>query len=299
MGDAARAANDRKSTVVPRIGRYVGNDGLLALVDLGDQRVPVQFATAWVPQINEPVWVDSIDGVLRLTGPTQPKPGIGVIATITGSSALVTTDFGDFPMAVAPTDPMPSSGDTVGISWSSQPWCTLLVDVPDPAEPPPAPGGGGGEVRSAEFRAIDAGSTDRHQPRWWTPQPWASSSTFGAWFYGTQIRDTIPASAQLVYENGKPQIFFRVRRMARKAAGTPRFALHNAATKGNTVPSFGAYSEWDPADGWQTPPDPQGWFDSLKAGGPSLGVGLNQGGWSQYASLAEDGMSGALFIKWR
>lgn len=298
MGDAARTANDRKSTVTPRVGRYVGNDGLLALVDLGDQRVPVQFATPWVPQINEPVWVDSIDGVLRLTGPTLPKPGVGVILTVTGSAAEVRTDFGDFKMPIAPSDPSPSSGDTVGISWSTQPWCTLLVDVPDPGEAPLPPSGGNGEVKTAEFRAIDAGSTDRGAPRWWTSQPWASDSTFGAWFYGNQIKDTIPTGAVLAYENGRPQFFFYVRKMQQNAGGTPRFALHDAGTKG-PVPGFGSYSEWNPPDGWQTPPDPEAWFGALKAGGAYAGVGLNQGGWSQYASLAQDGMSGALLVKWR
>lgn len=298
MGDAARAANERKSTVTPRKGRYVGNDGMLALVDLGDQRVPVQFATAWVPQINEPVWVDSIDGVLRLTGPTMPKPGVGVILTVTGTSCEVRTDFGDFRMPIAPSSATPSSGDTVGISWSSQPWCALLVDVPDPEEPPEPPSAGASEVKTAEFRAIDAGSTDRGSPRWWQAQPWASNTTFGAWFYGSQIKDTIPAGATLVYENGQPQIFLFIRKMQQNAGGTPRFALHNQFTKG-PVPAYQPFVEWNPPNGWQTPPDPEGWFSALKAGGGAAGVGLNQGGWSQYASLAQDGMSGALLVKWR
>ena len=93
----------------------------------------MQFATPWVPQINESVWVDSVDGLLRLVGPTTPKPGIGVVETITtaGTSAVVQTDFGSYTLTVAPTDPMPTSGDTVGIHWSTQPWCTLLIDVPE------------------------------------------------------------------------------------------------------------------------------------------------------------------------
>jgi hypothetical protein len=292
MGEAAREATDRKSTVTPRIGRYVGNDGLLALVDLGDQRVPVRFATPWEPQINEPVWVDSVDGMLRLTGPTQPKPASGVVLTVTGNQAVVQTDFGDFPMTVAPTAPMATSGDTVGIVWGKQPWCTLLIDVPAPEPPAPDPGGGSGGVQVADFRAIDAGSTDRDKPRWWTPQPWASSSTFGAWFYGSAIKDTIPAGAVFV------SLEVYINRVADNAGGVPRFALHDQAAKG-PVPGFAPYVEWEPPNGWQTPPDPQGWFDALKAGGARWGIGLNQGGWSQYASLAQDGMSGALRIKWK
>ncbi|MBD8218194.1 hypothetical protein IFU40_06050 [Microbacterium sp. CFBP 13617] len=293
MGEAARRANDEKSKVVPRIGRYVGADGGHALVDLGDQRVPVQFATPWVPTINEPVWVDSVDGRLRLVGPTSPKPGIGVVETINtaGTSAVVQTDFGKHTLIVAPTNPLPTSGDTVGIQWSSQPWCTLLIDVPDPTAPPPAPIGGGGTTRTAEFRAIDAGSTDRDRPRWWTGQPWSSDSTYGAWFYGTQIKDTIPPGAEFV------ALEFYVA-WSRRRYGGSRFALHTDPYKAG-IPSMGAVTEWNPNDGWQTPPNAEGWFGSLKAAGGRYGVGLDQGGWEEFKSLAQDGMSGALRITWR
>ena len=294
MTDAARRVVSEKSTVTPRVGRYVGNDGPNALVDLGDQRVPVPFLTGMVPAINEPVHVWSIDGSLYMLGPTAPKPGVGVISTITGNQAVVTTDFGDFPMTVAPTDPMPSSGDWVGISWSSQPWCTLLVDVPDPATPPPSPGGGGGgQVKTAEFRTVDAGSTDRHQSRWWTDQPHASNSTFGAFMYGWQIKDTIPAGA--VFESLQVYVSWHQRQ-----GGAPRWVLHDL--KGRTgVPSVSAYTEWVPGSGYQTPPGglAEAWFNALKDGGPWSGIGLNQGGYNIFKSRAQDGMTGALLIKWR
>jgi len=293
VGDAARKATARKSTVIPRTGRYVGNDGLLALVDLGDQRVPVQFATPWVPQINEPVWVDSVDGVLRLIGPTAPKPGVGVVETINAAktSAVVQTNFGKFTLIVAPSDPSPTSGDTVGIMWSEQPWCTLLVDVPDPVVPPPPPDPSGGEERVAEFRAIDAGSTDRGSVRWWQAQPWASNSTYGAWFYGDQIKDTIPAGAVFV------SLEFFVARV-QDQGDQPRFTLHSDARKGG-IPAMSPWTLWDPPNGWQTPPNAEAWFNELKGGGGRYGVGLDQGGYNKFASLAQDGMSGALRIKWR
>jgi len=294
VGEAARRETARKAEAGFRAGRYVGADGLNALVDLGDQRVPVPFATAWVPQINEAVTVLAIDGVMRLIGPTVPKPGIGVVETINAekTSAVVQTDFGTYTLSVAPTDPAPSSGDTVGIHWSSQPWCTLLLDVPDPEEPAPDPSGGpGGEVKTAEFRAIDTGSTDRGSARWWQPQPWSSESTFGAWFYGSQIKDTIPAGAEFV----SLQFFVA---WDRRRYGGSRFTLHSDATKGG-VPAMSGYTVWNPDGGWQTPPDPAGWFNALKAGGDRFGVGLNQGGYEQFKSLAQDGMSGALRISWR
>lgn len=297
MGEAARAVTAEKSTVIPRVGRYVGTDGTYAMVDLGDQRVPVMWGTPWVPQVNESVWVDSIDGRLRLSGPTTPKPGVGVVETVAGAMAVVQTAFGKFTLPVAPSTPAPSSGDTVGILWSEQPWCTLLVDLPEPAEPPPPPPDSSGTVQTAVFKAIDAGSTDRNRARWWQAQPWSSESTYGAWFYGNQIKDTIPPGAQLQYVDGVPQLQFFVAWDRRRYGGS-RFALHSDAFKGG-VPAMSGTTVWNPGDGFQTPPNAQEWFDALKAGGSRFGVGLNQGGYEQFKSLAQDGMSGALKISWR
>jgi hypothetical protein len=238
------------------------------------------------------VWVDSIDGVLRLTGPTLPKPGIGVVATITGTTATVTTAFGDYTFPVAPTDPMPTSGDTVGLHWSEQRWCTLLIDVPEPPPPPPPPSPGGGEVKTAEFRATFAGSTDRGSPRYWTSEVYASNTTYGVWVYGNALKDTIPAGAQFV----SLEVYVSWRK---RSGGAPRWVLHNL-TSLSAVPSVSSYTEWSPpSGGYVVPPDPEGWFNALKAGGPWSGIGFNQGGYSIAHNLVANSMSGALRVRWR
>ncbi|MFL2001429.1 hypothetical protein [Microbacterium sp. A1-JK] len=286
-----------KSRVTPYVGRYVGNEGMLATVDLGDQRVTVPFASSGiVPEINEPVHVWSVDGSLMMLGPTAPKPGLGVVATVAGDYVNVTTDFGTFLMPYGPPSDPPTSGDAVSINWSTGASCMKLSTSPDPVEPPVNPGGGGEVVqppvvRTVEFRAVDAGSTDRGAARWWTDRPYASNSTFGAWFYGSQIKDTIPAGAEFV----GLEIYISYHQ---RQGGAPRFALHDQTGKAG-VPGFGGYTEWAPGSGWQTPPDPAGWFAALKAGGDRWGVGLNQGGFNIFRSLAQDGMSGALKITWR
>lgn len=292
--DAIAKLLEGKSRVTPYVGRYVGPSEMHALVDLGDQRITVPFTGGFVPAINETVHVWSIDGVLFMIGPTVPKPGGGVVATVAGDYVNVTTDFGTFLMPYGPPSDPPTSGDSVGINWSWPPWCMKLSTSPDPPPPPPAPGGGGtpGPVtRTTEFRAIDAGSTDRGSTRWWTPSPYASNSTYGAWFYGDQIKGTIPANAEFV----SLEIFIVY---SQRRGDPPRFALHGDARKGG-VPGFGGYVTWAPGEGWQTPPDAAGWFNALKAGGDRWGVGLNQGGYNIFKSLAQDGMSGALRITWK
>jgi hypothetical protein len=279
------------STVTARVATFVGADGQYAVVDLGGQRISVQFACAYVPEVNEPVWVDGVDGMLRLTGPTQPKPGLGVVVSLPDvDHVLVDTAFGPVTMPFHDGDEL-DTGDIVGILWSSGPKCFKMSTSPEYVDPPSLPSGGGADVKTVEFRAIDAGSTDRGAARWWNAQPWASNTTFGAWFYGGQIKDTVPASAEFV------SLEFYVSRV-QDQGGAPRFTLHSDPVKAG-VPAMSAYVEWDPPNGWQTPPNAQEWFDALKAGGPRYGVGTNQGGYSKFSSLAQDGLSGALRVKWR
>lgn len=281
----------RKSTVTARIGRYVGAVDGQALIDISDQRFTAGWKTAgYVPAINESVWVESIDGRLFMTGPTTPKPGFGVVATVSGQLVTVTTDFGSFTMPYAGT--LPASGDPVGITWGETPWCTKLSKNPEQPDAPGSPETGS-QVLALTFRAVDAGSTDRHQSRWWSSRPMASESTYGAWFYGTQIKDTIPAGAEFV--SLEIYVSWAVRRF-----GPPRWVLHDLAYKSG-LPNVSAYVEWDPThgSGWFTPPDAAGWFDALKSGGDWWGIGFNQGGWEEARNLVEDADSGALRIKWR
>jgi len=292
--DAIRDLLGKKSRVTASLARYVGAEDGQALVDMGDQRFPVPFKSGgFVPQINEPVWVDSIDGRLFMTGPASAKPGTGVVATIADPLVTVTTDFGDFTMPYL--GELPTSGDTVGISWSSEPWCGKLSTSVEPPEPPPPPAGGGRPVRSAEFRVIDTGSVKKGGSHWWAARPWSSPSNYGAWFYGTQIKDTIPADAEFV----SLEIYGS---WAGRRWDKPRWGTHNLFTKSG-APTVTGSEVWEPGrdSGWRTPPWAEAWFHELKAGGSRAGIALNAAGTGQEEarSKTEDGMSGALRIRWR
>lgn len=288
--DEILALLSKKSTVSVRGARYVGVQSGLALVDMGDQRFPVPFKSGgFVPQIGEAVWVESVDGSLFMAGPVAGKPGVGVVSTIAGDQVTVSTDFGDFTMPY--TGEAPTSGDTVGISWSSAPWCALLSTSVDSGEPPPATGGGGGAVKSITFRAQWAGTTHTNGD-WWQAQVWAADNNVGAWGYGNTIRDTIPAGAEFI----SLQVYIN---RTQRLGSPPNWALHNLESRSG-VPSFSGLAAWHPAgNGWQTPPDAASWFAALKAGGAARGVGFNHGGYNKFASLAQDALSGALNISWR
>lgn len=280
---------DAQAAIAVRNAIFVAVDGKSAQVDMGDSRFLCDFGSGYVPAPGETVRIWSVGGQ-HLLFPAGPRPTVGTVTTVSSTSASVQTSVGVLAMPFAGS--APSSGDRVGIVWSEDgPWCTskLSSTVPPPG-PTPDPGGGN-ILRSATFRVTDAGSTDRDKPRWWTGQPRAGNSTYGAWFYGTQIKDTIPAGAVVV------SVEIYVSWHQRKGSA-PNFALHNQASKG-AVPTFSGVTAWAPGDGWQVVPDQVGWFNALKAGGPWWGVGLNQGGDNIFRSLAQDSMSGALRIAWR
>lgn len=279
---------DRAVVAVNR-GVFVGmSSDLLALVDIGESRFPCDFGSGYIPTVGEPVQVLRI-GSTNLLFPIGARPGEGTVLTVTAPLVKVQTSIGDFSMPFVGA--APTSGDRVAVIWSEGPKClgklsttpTAPKPIPDPT--PPA------TVQSATFNAINAGSTDRGSVRWWTDQPNAGNTSYGAWFYGTQIKDTIPAGAVFV------SLEFFVHR-TKDSGGAPRFTLHSDPFVSG-IPAMSAYTDWDPAEGWQTPPDPAGWFAELKAGGSRYGVGLNQGGYNIFASLAQDRSSGALRISWR
>lgn len=291
--DAILDQLSKLSTISRRSGVFVGIDGDFALVDMGGQRFPARWAlSGMTPTVGDAVWVDTIktgvDTAVFIAGVAAPRPGTGVVVSVTGDLVKITTDFGDFDMPYAGTEP--SSGDTVGVSWPG-PWCSKLSTSPDEPVTPPAPGGGGGGVQSVVFRPIDAGTT-HSSGDWWQPEVWAAENNVGAWIMGTQIRDTIRAGAVL----DSLQIYIN---QTQRYGDAPNWALHSLPSKSG-VPAFTALGAWQPpGDGFQTPPFAAALFNALKAGGGALGVGLNHGGYNRFASLTADGMSGAIKITWR
>lgn len=284
--EAILAADPTRTLI--RKATFVGVAGGFAQVDMGSSRFICDFGAGYIPKVGETVRVWTV-GDQHLIFPAGPRPGVGTVLTVTATVASVQTSTGTFSMPFAGAAPL--SGDRVGVVWSEDgPWCVgKLSSTPEPPEPVPNPGGG--TVRSATFMVTDTGSTDRDKPRWWQAEVWASNTTYGAWFYGTQIRDTIPAGASLV------SLEFYVSWQQRQG-GDPRFALHNLAAK-TGVPAMQPYTGWNPGGGWQTPPMAAAWFAALKAGGTALGIGLNQGGYNRFSSRAQNAMTGALRISWR
>lgn len=277
-----------KSRVTMWRATFVGitADGIVQCdVTNGDDtgRVPVQMTTAYMPQVNEQVFVLAIDGTsYYLIGPSVPKPPSGTIATVNATTVDVTTTLGTV-TATFESGATLSAGQVVKLYWSGGAHVIGAL-TPPPAPPdPPAPPVPAKRRHVDVFTANDAGSFSGG--RWWQSQPWASDTTLGAWFYGAKIRDTLQGAPV-----SKVEIWST---LAQRYGSNPLMGTHPHAAKPGGGPAISnATAVSPPNGGWLTLPTSFGQFLAGNVGG----IGLAHGGYNKFRSLAEDPQSGALRI---
>ncbi|MFF9565723.1 hypothetical protein ACF1AJ_20410 [Leifsonia sp. NPDC014704] len=273
-----------KSRVRVLQGTFVAAAASGYTVDVGGGRIPADLGTAYLPEVNEIVWVWAIDDKYFVMGPVTPKPDRGTVVSVASGIATLTTALGT---VTAPySGSTPSAGQVMKLAWHGGPFASLMSTSPPPPAPP-APPAPATTTHVDDFYAIDAGSY-RAGSGWWTPQVRAGDTNFGAWFYGTKIADTIPATAQI-----KRVLLYLS--PASIGGANPNYALHPHPSKPGGAPALTTFTSGLPA----TTGDldlPTSVGDALKAGGGSAGVGINHGGNSIFNSLAADGLSGRIRI---
>ncbi|MAP64051.1 MAG: hypothetical protein CMH34_09985 [Microbacterium sp.] len=265
--DVTLALFDGKSKVQLLAGQYRGLDGLRAVVDFDGGRVPAHSTTSYRPEINETVWVAVIDGVAYMLGPTVPKPADGEIVSTSSGIATVSTDVGEV-QATYNSGASFSASDQVKLMWGNGCHIVGLKSTsPSAQEVPTAPGGSGERVTKT-FAAIDSGS---YQPGygWRINDVWSSANNYGAWFYGTKIRDTVPSSADII----KAEIYLPP---PERLTGTRPFGRHPYASKPAGAPTISATSTLSGTSGWTE--IPTSLIDHLKSNVGGLGFDL--GGWN-------------------
>ena len=275
---------DGKSKVTPLVGTFVSATATKWTVDTGGGRVTTCLpVTAYIPEVNEPVWVFWIDGTPYVLGPTVSKPDRGVVISVAGGLVRLTTAFGIVEIPYSSTL-APTAGQTMKITWSGGGFAiAVMSNSPAAPVPPPAPGGGA-VAHSDVFTAVDTGSFNGS---WSTAMLYASNTYLGAAFYGSKIKDTIPSGAVIT----SLEVYIAPNRVE---GANPNFALHNHLTRPGGAPALSSSTPIAVTGGWL--PLPTGWGDALKAGGGSAGIGLNHGGYNIFKSLTQDGMSFALRV---
>jgi hypothetical protein len=281
-----------KSTVSVQVGYFREMAGNRVVVDVGGGRIPADVATAFRPEPNEPVMLLFVDGLPTMLGPAVPKAGQGLVESVDGDYAIISTDMGSV-RAPYPEGLLVAPGDLVKLLWSDGPFVVAVMST-TPAKPPvpPPPGGGGVSAHQATFTAVQSGSWQLNGSRWSTPEPRASDGYLGAWHYGSKIADTIPASASV----SGLEIFVE---SVSRFGSAPVFGLHSQQAQGGAPDVFDAFP-WAVVDGWNSVPDAHRdvWFAALRAGGGKFGVVLNHGGVNRFASVGAEPQSGALRVSW-
>lgn len=282
-----------KSNVQILPGEYRGLSGLQVTVDFGGGLVPADSAMEGLPVVGDPVWVMTIDGHSpMMLGYTTPKPGNGTVTSATGNTANVSTAIGlirDVPFPAGLLDET-SVDAVVKLFWSEGPFILAVMSEAPAVDPGEGGGGSSGGVQERLISAIQTGSY-RSGSGWWQSQVWASDGNLGIWGYGSQIPDTVPATAVPV----SIEIWISPVLIS---GDPPNFGVHGlGGTTGAPEPTFALVTPVPVTGGWVRLPD--SFLDALKAGSGFVGVGVAHGGFNKFASRDEDAQSGRLRIRWR
>lgn len=205
----------------------------------------------------------------------------GTVASVNGTEATVTGDDGQtyiYPAAVTVTSGnrvrLDHGGQIIVAVYPADP--TEFVYVP-PAAPPVAVGG------SATFRPIDSGNY--RFGVYQGPYVEISDNRVGAYFYGTQLANTIPDSATIT------KATLQLAERWDNLPGTPsKLGTHTQPTRGSTPAISGAIDVYGGGSiGIMQ------FADALKTGA-AYGVGFAAGfGWRQFDTSAA---SGAIYMEW-
>lgn len=281
---------ENRSRIVMHRGVFAGLTDAGCDVVIGASKVPAVLGTAWLPEPSEPVVVWQVDGVLMVMAPVAGKPSSGVVTAITAGIVTLTTGKGD--VSCPWSGATPTVGQTMRITWHGGPVALSVSKQPDVITPatPVIPS----TTRQLVFPATDSGSyniSGGWAGNWWTREVHASDSEIGAWFYGTAIKDTIPAAATI----NRVQMFLP---WAQAVGTQPALGAHPCPVK-TGAPGTSSYSGIGYAGaGWYDLGTSYG--DLLKAGGPSYGMGVAQSspgaGYHVFSSVGSDAQSGSLII---
>lgn len=176
----------------------------------GTANVNFGGSTVDLPMLVPPIigaycWVANLGGTVLVLGPVPPSP----LATANGSPSSglvqVTGDDGK-PYTVASDGFTISSGTRVLLSWGDRGGYVVGLVSADPLTQTPVNGGGnagGGSTRVTKTfnptgSGTQNGSGSTGSGSFWTQQVYCGDSTLGAYFYGSQIGDTIPDSATII-----------------------------------------------------------------------------------------------------
>lgn len=269
------------STVGVFVERTV--DGL-ARVNVQGSTVDVRL-DGWNPPIpGMPVRVETLNGIMRVKGPSQALSARGeVVADVGGGvAAIVLVDGEEYTLPVmAPYVPIPA--DIVVINWQSGHVLGEEASAPDTVAPPTV-GAGGSSFSSLLVQATNSGKWDTTYSNYWGgSEVWASNNNDGLWVYGGRFSALAGANVSRV------EIFLPLIQQV----GSASVGLHAYSTIPGGAPTIGSLVALSSRNGWvQLPTE---WGNYLRDNpGSGVGVVSPSGGFNKWRGVGQDGLSGAL-----
>lgn len=262
----------RKLAAVPdvssSVGVFVGSVGSLARVTTQGATIDIRCDGWSPPTPGMPVRVETVNGLMRVVGPSQALPARGTVVASVAGGTRATVDAGGslYTLPVmAPYSPIPS--DTVIINWITGHVLGEEAAAPE-VETPGSVGSGGTAFSNLLIQPAASGKYDENWSNWWSPpEVWASDNNKGAWFYSGRF--SALAGATLT----KAEFCFPT---PIRSVGAAYIGLHDYPSQPGGNPTINELTYLAPGQrsGWYTLP--AGWADYLRDN-PNSGIGVTSG----------------------
>ncbi len=285
LGSAYEQIRDELAQV-PRVrrqpGRFIGQDGNLGIVEVGDQTVRIPMV-GYLPHPGTPVWVETQNGRTVCTGSSYQFSPYGTILSAPAGN-LVRVQPDDGPELTLPyrSGLSLSSGNRVEINPVTRVVQGLISMVP---APPAAEGGSGSGTtfRDLLVQATESGTSNGGS--YWQNNVNCDSAAGGAWFYGSRLVNALKGATLTRVELFLPRIYSNF--------SAPTLRLHGSATRpGSGLPSFNSSHNAGAASGWIALP--LSWGDAMRDAIQGVGFAPTVGVFASWRGTSADSMSGAL-----
>lgn len=273
------------SRVSSAVGDFVGMSGGLARVNVQGSTVEVR-CDGWTPPIpGMPVRLESVDGVMRVTGPSRTLSPRGTVTESIGGGVRGAVDVDGVSYTlpvVAPYSPVVS--DVVVINWFSGHILGEEASAPEVVAPEPEPAPTNQFFEGLLVYPTGSGKYDSNTVQWWGgPELWASNNNNSLWVYSGRFGVLAGANLSSV------EIFLPLI----STVGNVSIGLHSYPAIPGGAPTLTNLTPIANRSGWiALPPD---WGNHLRDN-PNAGIGVSApgGGYTKWRGVGQDSLSGVI-----
>lgn len=274
-----------------RVGTCLSIDWVAGTAKVNVPGSTVDLPMITVPVVNARCYVGFFATRPVVLGPVALPQLVTAKSAPSGGLVAVTGDD-DVDYVIAADGFSIAAGDRLVVLWGDRGGFVVAKESVDPLTGLPI--GTGGETPSSgsqtrRFNPVDSGTQSgpglTGSGNFWDSQVWCSDSNLGAYWYGSQIADTIPDSAVI------EQVQLSLVQVGGGGGDRPNIGLHSLPSKSGNL---AVYSATPVVGGTGVNLLPPSFGDALKTGS-AAGIATAHGGYWIYAPFTG---SGVLTITW-